>query len=182
MDKGYHSNELLANCASWGLRSYLPEPKRKRRKWKDKAAELEGIYRGNRRRTKGKKGRRLNRKRSEYCERTFAHVCETGGSRRSWLRGLENVGKIHSLKCAAFNLGLLMRKAFGLSKPRNWESSRATALAALISTAMAFVAALSGLMDPQTSFNAILPIVVVLLLKFLKILGWQAVDLRNPIY
>ena len=91
MDKGYHSTEMLAECATWGLRSYLPEPKRKRRKWRDKAPELEGIYRANRRRTKGNKGRKLNRKRSEYCERTFAHVCQTGGSRRTWLRGLENV-------------------------------------------------------------------------------------------
>ena len=43
---------------------------------------------------------------------------------------MENVTKIHTLKCAAFNLGLLMRKIFGLAKPRNWEASLATALAA----------------------------------------------------
>ena len=63
-------------------------------------------------------------------ERTFAHVCETGAGRRTWLQGRENVTKIHTLKCAAFNLGLLMRKIFGLAKPRNWEASLATALAA----------------------------------------------------
>ena len=83
MDKGYHSTELLAGCATWGLRIYFPESKRKRRKWRDKALEIEGNHRANRRRTKGNRGRKLNRKRSEYCERTFGHVCETGGSRRT---------------------------------------------------------------------------------------------------
>ena len=63
-------------------------------------------------------------------KRTFAHVCETGAERRTWLQGMENVTKIHTLKCAAFNLGSLMRKIFGLAKPRNWEASLATALAA----------------------------------------------------
>jgi hypothetical protein len=65
------------------------------------------------------KGRRLNRWRSERCERTFAHVCETGGGRRTWVRGLVNVTKAHVLKCAAYNLGLLLRKIFGLAKPRS---------------------------------------------------------------
>ncbi|MFG0332401.1 MAG: hypothetical protein ACF8TS_03470, partial [Maioricimonas sp. JB049] len=32
-----------------------------------------------------------NRLRSELVERTFAHVCDTGGSRRTWLRALGNV-------------------------------------------------------------------------------------------
>ena len=124
----------------------MPEPKRKRRKWRDKAPEHEGVYRANRRRTKGNKGRKLNRMRSEYCERTFAHVCQTGGSRRTWLRGLENVEKVHSLKFAAFNIGLLLRKIFGLSKPRNWEASQGTALAAAI---LATFATGNALMSPS---------------------------------
>jgi len=61
----------------------------------------------------------LNRWRSERCERTFAHACETGGGWRTWWRGLVNVTKVLVLKCAAFNLGLLLRKLFGLTKPRN---------------------------------------------------------------
>ena len=68
---------------------------------------------------RGKKGRQLNRLRSERCERTFAHVCETGGGRRTWLRGQTNVSKAHTLKCAAYNLGVLLRKVWGMRKPRN---------------------------------------------------------------
>ena len=61
----------------------------------------------------------MNRWRSERCERTFAHVCETGGGRRAWVRGQNNVSKTHTLKCAAYNLGLLLRKVWGMRKPRN---------------------------------------------------------------
>ena len=34
-------------------------------------------------------------------------------------RGQTNVSKVHLLKCAAYNLGLLLRKVWGLSKPRS---------------------------------------------------------------
>ena len=182
MDKGYHSTELLAECETWGLRTYLPEPKRKRRKWRDKAPELEGIYRANRRRAKGTRGKKLNRKRSEYCERTFAHVCETGGSRKTWLRGLEHVEKIHSLKCAAFNIGLLMRKVFGLSKPRNWESSRAAALAAAFLAAFASGSVLSGSINRETGFAITSVAIAVLLLTNLEIFVRRAGFLKNRVY
>jgi transposase len=118
-DKGYHDNRLLAQCAQWQVRTYIPERKQKTRRWTDKPEGYEHAFRTNRRRVRGEKGKRLNRWRSEKCERSFAHVCETGGGRRSWLRGLVNVTKAHVLKCAAFNLGLLLRKAFGMGKPRS---------------------------------------------------------------
>jgi hypothetical protein len=49
-------------------------------------------------------------------------VCETGGGRRAWLRGLVNVSKEHVLRCAAYNLGLLLRKIWGYCKPRNAQA------------------------------------------------------------
>ncbi len=119
MDKGYHDNGLLADWAVRGLRTYIPERRQKTRHWADKPVEQEQAFRANRQRVRGKKGRRLNRWRSEQCERTFAHVCETGGGRRAWLRGQTNVSKTHTLKCAAYNLGLLLRKVWGMRKPRN---------------------------------------------------------------
>jgi hypothetical protein len=38
----------------------------------------------------------LGRWRSERVERSFAHTCETGGARRSWLRGVVNVSKSYT--------------------------------------------------------------------------------------
>ncbi len=87
-DKGYHDNRLLAHCVELHVRTYIPERKQKHRRWTDKPAEYEAAFRANRRRVQSEKGRRLARWRSERCERTFAHVCETGGGRRTWLRGL----------------------------------------------------------------------------------------------
>ena len=119
MDKGYHDNRLLADLAAKEVRTYVLERRQKSRVWTNKPEAYEQAFRANRRRVRGNKGRQLNRWRSERCERTFAHVCETGGGRRSWLRGQTNVSKSHTFKCAAFNLGLLMRKVWGLNKPRN---------------------------------------------------------------
>jgi transposase len=118
-DKGYHDNKALARIAAWGVRTYVPERKQKSRVWTDKPAEFEAAFRANRRRVRSEKGRRLNRWRSEKCERSFAHVCETGGGRRMWLRGLDNATKSHLLRCAGYNLGLVLRKCYGLSKPRS---------------------------------------------------------------
>ena len=103
------------------MRTYIPERRQKSRSWTDKPGEQEKAFRANRRRVRGKKGRRLNRWRSERGERTFAHVCETGGGRRTWLRGQTNVSKGHTLKCAAYNLGVLLRKVWGMRKPRNGD-------------------------------------------------------------
>ena len=103
----------------------------------------EQAFRANRRRVRGNKGRQLNRWRSERCERTFAHVCETGGGRRAWLRGQTNVSKAHTLKCAAYNLGLLLRKVWGLCKPRNAEAGAAALLFAFL-VLWALVAVITG--------------------------------------
>ena len=158
-DKGYHDNRLLAQCADWQVRSYLPERQQKTRRWTDKAPEYERAFRGNRRRVRSEKGRRLNRWRSEKCERTFAHVCETGGGRRAWVRGLENVTKGHVLKCAAYNLGLLLRKVFGLVKPR----SAAAGGSLLLTLWLAAGSCLHRLTRP------------------LPILGWLRVVKSNPL-
>lgn len=125
MDKGYHDVGMLAGLAERGVRTYIPERRQKSRRWTDKPVDHEPAFRANRRRVRGNKGRQLNRWRSERCERTFAHVCETGGGRRAWLRGQTNVSKMHTLKCAAYNLGLLLRKVWGFCKPRNAKAAGA---------------------------------------------------------
>ncbi len=121
-DKGYHKSETLADCEQWATRTYIPEPQRKqRRKWQDKPEAWRCATVANRRRVRGARSKRLQRLRSEYVERSFAHVCETGGGRRTWLRGLEQVTKRYLVQVAAHNLGLLMRKLFGMGKPRTLQ-------------------------------------------------------------
>ena len=59
------------------------------------------------------------------------------------MRGQLNVSKTHTLKCAAYNLGLLLRKAWGFCKPRNAEAG-AAALIFAFSALVALVAAIVG--------------------------------------
>lgn len=120
-DKGYHSAKTLAECEHFSTRTYIPEPEGRNYKWKDKPEAYRDATLRNRRRVRGDRSKRLQKKRSELVERSFAHVCETGGSRRSWLRGLENVTKRYVVQVAAHNLGLLMRKLFGVGKPRRLQ-------------------------------------------------------------
>jgi transposase len=120
-DKGYHKAQTLAECEQFQTRTYIPEPKGRDYNWTDKPEAHRQATLRNRRRVKGSRSKRLQRKRSEYVERSFAHVCETGGGRRTWLRGLENVTKRYVLQVAAHNLGLLMRKLFGIGKPRTLQ-------------------------------------------------------------
>jgi hypothetical protein len=120
-DKAYNKAETLAECEQLDTRTYIPEPKREKRNWQDKPQSHRKATEANRRRVKGNRSKRLQRLRSEYVERSFAHVCETGGGRRTWLRGLEKVTKRYLIQVAAHNLGLLMRKLFRMGKPRTLQ-------------------------------------------------------------
>ncbi len=118
-DKGYHANATLELADDLDLRTYIPEPQQKDpRVWTNKPEEFRRAVVNNRRRMSRAKGKRLGRLRSERVERSFAHVCDTGGMRRSWLRGLEDVTKRYRLAAAAHNLGRIMRLLFGIGKPR----------------------------------------------------------------
>jgi transposase len=123
-DKGYHKAETLADCERFHTRTYIREPKRRgQRKWQGKPESWRRATRANRRRLQGARSKRLHKKRSELAERSFAHVCETGGGRRAWLRGLVEVTKRYVVQVAARNLGLLMRKLFGVGKPRTLQGA-----------------------------------------------------------
>jgi len=121
-DKGYHKLSTLELADDLDFRTYIPEPKRKYHyRWANKAAgQQEALY-ANRRRMRGQRGKRLQRQRSEQVERTFAHVCETGGARRALLCGQEKVSKRYLIQVAARNLGLMMRKLFGMGTARSLQ-------------------------------------------------------------
>ena len=120
-DKGYHSNDTMRDFEEMEIRSYVSEPQRKgRRNWKGKDAEREAVY-ANRRRIRGKRGKALLRKRGELLERPFAHCYETGAMRRTHLRGHPKILKRLLVHVAGCNLALVMRKVFGIGKPRGLQ-------------------------------------------------------------
>lgn len=131
-DKGYHKAEVLAECEEWGCRTYIPEPERKKRIWADKPESWRVATAANRRRVKGERSKRLQKKRGELVERSFAHVCETGGGRRTGLRGRVNVSKRYLIQVAAFNLGVVMRGLLGVGKPRVLQGAAGGIVFALV--------------------------------------------------
>jgi transposase len=134
-DKGYHANETLTDLHEHTTyRTYIPEPERKyARVWTDKPPAQKAAVYANRRRTRGMRGRKLQRLRSERLERSFAHVCETGGARRTWLTAIENVRKRYLISAAAHNLGLLMRSLFEMGTPRGLQEFK-TGLEGIVSS------------------------------------------------
>ena len=126
-DKGYHSNRTMADQRELGIRTYCSEPDRGRRNWKDKSAERDAVY-ANRRRIRGRRGKALLRKRGELLERPFAHCYDTGSMRRTHLRGHPNILKRLLIHVAGFNLGLVMRKMFGIGKPRRMQDGLGSGL------------------------------------------------------
>jgi transposase len=119
-DKGYHSNDVLKGLNEVGVRSYVPEPDRGKRNWDGKQVERAAVY-GNRRRIRGVRGKQLLKQRGEKLERTFAHMYETGGMRRTHLRGHENILKRLVVHAGAFNLSLIMRRQLGVGTPRGLQ-------------------------------------------------------------
>lgn len=136
-DKGYHSNAVLTQYHHPGIRTYISEPDRGRRNWAGKGAERDAVY-ANRRRIRGARGKRLMKQRGELIERSFAHCYDTGGMRRTHLRGHDNILKRVLVHVAGFNLSLILRRQLGKGTPRGFQSLRAR-IAALISDRWALV-------------------------------------------
>ena len=124
-DKGYHSGEVLKTLYTQGMRSYIPEPDRGRRRWDGKRAEQKRTYE-NRRRVRAARSKQLQKSRGELTERSFAHVYDTGGMRRLHLRGRENILKRVIVHAGAFNLALLMRHMTGVGKPKGASKAAMT--------------------------------------------------------
>ena len=138
-DKGYHSNKTLCDMDGSLIRTYIAEPKRGRRNWKNKQTEKKLAYK-NRRRTRGRRGRQLMRQRGQLLERPFAHMYATGGLRRMHLRKHDNILKRLLVHNAGFNLGLLMRKTFGVGSPRSLQGRLAALFLCFVTLLMRVLA------------------------------------------
>jgi transposase len=130
-DKGYHSNGVVVGLQQTGVRSYIPEPERGPRNWAGKRAEQAAVY-ANRRRIRGKRGKALLRRRGELVERSFAHVYETGGMRRTHLRKHENILKRLVIHVSAFNLSLIFRRELKVGTPRGLQGRSGDSLLSIL--------------------------------------------------
>jgi transposase len=148
-DKGYHSTERILDLERLGLRTYISEPKQRRRRWRGDEEARDAVY-SNRRRIRGARGKALLRRRGERLERPFAHLYETGGMRRTHLRGRTNILKRVLIHVSALNLGFLMRAAIGFGTPRGLQGGARSLISNLIRALAAFFSHLSpGMLFPR---------------------------------
>ena len=147
-DKGYHSNDTMVLTAATACRTYVSEPARGRRDWHDQEEARDATH-ANRRRIKGQRGRALMRRRGEILERTFAHTLATGGMRRVFLRGRENILKRYLVHVAGFNLSLVMRAIFGVGTPRELRGVARDLISALLALLRALLGLGAGSTNPR---------------------------------
>ena len=120
-----------------------------------RAVEQRAVYNA-RRRTQSYRGKKLSRLRTELTDTSVAHVCDTGGTTRTWLRGLARVTKRHLVMVATRNFSTIMRMIFEIGDPRSMQELRAPLQTAwihferLLSALDHLVAALVALMAPQS--------------------------------
>ena len=131
MDKGYHSHHVLVGLTEAGFRTFVAEPARGRRCWRGQPEARAAVY-TNRRRVTSARGRALQRQRSLRLEQPNAHLYETGGMRRTHLRGHANILKRLLVHVAGFNLALLMRHLRGAGTPRGLHGLAADGAALLV--------------------------------------------------
>ena len=120
-DKGYHAVPEMGDLQIEGIRTIISDPV-KHRKMERLAPAARQVVRNAKRSAQSQSGKDLLRRRGMHIERTFAHILDAGGARRTTLRGLVNLNKRFKLAAATYNLSQLMRKLFGVGTPKQWAA------------------------------------------------------------
>jgi transposase len=116
-DKGYYKVDELTQLHDQQIKTAISDPIDNRRL--DKLDEVRrAAVRAARRTVRSKTGQALLARRGELLERSFQHVLDCGGARRTTLRGRENILKRYLIQAACANLSLLMRSILGFGTPK----------------------------------------------------------------
>jgi transposase len=116
-DKGYYALGELEALQHEGIRTVISDPIDNRRVDKLEPQPQRAV-RAAQRSVKSKSGKDLLHRRGMHIERSFAHILDCGGMRRTTLRGWENLNKRFKLAAAFYNLSQLMRLLFGFGTPK----------------------------------------------------------------
>jgi len=117
--RAYHAPDELSQLQREGIRTVISDPVKNRNLTKLSPDEVKAVLAA-RRSAGSESGKQLLKKRGMHLERSFAHVLDAGGARRTTLRGLENLNKRHKVSAAIYNLSQLMRAIWGVGTPKQW--------------------------------------------------------------
>jgi transposase len=118
-DKGCHAANEMSQLQQEGIRTVISDPVKNRRLDKLSAQDAKAVSAA-KRSARSESGKQLLKKRGMHLERSFAHVLDAGGARRTTLRGLENLNKRFKVTAAIYNLSQLMREIWGIGTPKQW--------------------------------------------------------------
>ena len=116
-DKGYYKTEEITNLQHAGVETLIPSPACERNLEELSEAQRLAVIRAEVM-TSCEAGRAFMRRRGQHVERSFAHVLDAGGLRRTTLRGRANIEKRYVVGALCYNLSLLMRSLFGVGTPK----------------------------------------------------------------
>jgi len=118
-DKGYYNVHENTEIQCIGITTVIPDKEinRNMNKLSDESATAVELAQSA---VKSIKGKALLKRRGMHVERSFAHVLDCGGERRTTLRGINNNRKRYLIATATYNLSLLMRTIFGIGTPKQW--------------------------------------------------------------
>lgn len=103
-DKGYHKKEELAKLVKAGFEPNIAEPAG--RAVPERNESQAAAFEANRKNRKSETGRELMRRRGEKVERSFRHLLDHGGGRRTTLSGHVKIAKRLLVQALAFNLSI----------------------------------------------------------------------------
>lgn len=122
-DKGYYHVDALCTFREAGIRTVISDPLDHRRIDRLSPAAQRAV-RAAVRAVSSASGKASLRVRGERLERTFEHVLDCGGARRTTLRGRGNIRKRYLVQAMCANLSLLLRALGGVGTPKQaWAAS-----------------------------------------------------------
>ncbi len=130
-DMGYCAVDALVELQTVGVRTAIPDPVANRRVEKLSPEQRQALRTATRT-CRSASGRWLMQHRGEFCERSFVHVLDYGGARRTTLRGRENILKRYLVQAACLNLPILLRETLQIGTLKQAWSASATTVAALL--------------------------------------------------
>ncbi len=132
-DLGYCALEALVVLQTAGIRTAIGDPVRNRQA-QQLPPEQRQALRAARQTTTSRSGRWLMRHRGEFAERSFVHVLDYGGARRTTLRGRTNILKRYLVQTACLNLSILLRATCGVGTLKQMWAASADVVAAIART------------------------------------------------
>lgn len=144
-DKGYYHVDELTTLQAGAIRTVVSDPLEGRRRVDRLAPAEQRTVRAARRAVQSISGKALLRRRGERVERSFAHVLDCGGARRTTLRGRANIRKRYLIQGACANVSLLLRTLTGIGTPKQAWAASAEARTAWLASLRALLARAMGL-------------------------------------